>query len=251
MTDSTWLKRRAGELFPRGMPWERGQAIQLAREALAAAAKECERAEIKQGSIGPLMDAGWNLARKHCAEIIRRIAGTTEQPDGPVWRADSTAGLARGTTFTEQSPTPGSLSDAAVRIAGLEQALRVAQEARCVIFKDAPAERARGAREACQWIEETIKSDIAKLRAADDPDVFEAFATAWVRHINARQPVDDRDTEKLAREWFAPLVEALEAISQPSPAPATEGATGWRIQKALTTLAALRERARAARGGGA
>jgi hypothetical protein len=53
-----------------------------AREALRLAADDCAADHIVSGSIGPLMDAGYNMACKRRADELRRLASELESPAG-------------------------------------------------------------------------------------------------------------------------------------------------------------------------
>lgn len=74
----------------------------------------------------------------------------------------------------------------------------------------------------------------ARLRASAPVDVFEAFASGFNEHN--LEPLED-----LAREWFAPIVEALEKIAESDTV--SQPGTTWRREMAKDALAALRARA--------
>lgn len=217
------LERRAEELFtPEARLYHfqmaRQLAEKLAREALEAAAKECERVADSYTERSRTLSSPVGSAYIGAAAIIRGVAGTTEQPEAHCFpsgqRSREPIDHALVRVLSDAPPAP--LSDADV----LERAAEIMYARHFVGTGGQLCDQA------------------AKLRAAEEPDIFEAFERAY------DGPGDER-LHTLARDWFGPLVSALERISR-----GTQN-SGVAAEVADGAISALRERARAARGGGA
>lgn len=220
------------------------RALQLAREALEAAAKECE-AEANKDKIYGLLWA---------ASIIRRIANEKPGASQYGYAADTLDGVGapyeQDTMSHEKpgaSPHPsGDSSDEAADNLGSRTAERTSQP-------PAPLSDADLMNRAGDLLDlhgEKMPAAAAHalavklLRAAEEPDVFEAFA--------AGEPALGLRAAVRARDWFGPLVSALdqagEALDSDGIDPSYNGRTHARYI-IRETLSAIRARARAHGGG--
>lgn len=204
------LEKRAAELFLGDHA--RSGAVRLAREALDAAAKECD--EAKTSIPGDPMDDWWrgrHLGFSLAASIIRRIAnakpGANERPD---------SFARKGNAVPETPPAP--LSDAEI----LEHAA-------------AHLERRFGTSAA--YPRNLLHEEAAKLRAAQEPaDVFVLAASTIFLGRPEIPNAEVMSAADFLRERFSPLVSALEGITDPR----IDGLGAvWRQAVAASALAAF------------